>query len=332
MQRRRADHGRRLIHEAHVEIQRRVSEGETFASAAAAGGCSTKSIQRFMARPGGMMSRARARSPLRLSVADREELSRGVVAGDSLRQITARLGRAVSTISREVAWNGHRDADRAWRAEKTAARRARRPKREKLATHPGLCREGERRLLERWSPQQIAARLVCDYPDDLEMRVSHETIYRSLFGQARGALRKELTAWLRTGRTQRRSHKRSEHSGTGRLRDIVLISERPAGAADRAVPGLAGRPDGGQGWPFRDRNTRRALQPLRGAPALASWPDRRPRAPGTHPPAVHAPDGASPDAHLGPGERDGRARAVHHRHQDRRLLLRPPQSLAAWQQ
>ena len=95
----------------------------------------------------------------------------------------------------------------------------------------------ERRLRERWSPQQIAARLVCDYPDDLEMRVSHETIYRSLFVQARGALRKELTACLRTGRTQRRSHKRSEHSGTGRLRDMVLISDRPAGAADRAVPG-----------------------------------------------------------------------------------------------
>ena len=237
MQRRRADHGRRLSHEDHVEIQRRVSEGETFASAAAAVGCSTKSIQRFMARTGGMMPRARARSPLRLSLAEREEVSRGLRAGDSLRQIAVRLGRAASTISREVAWNGPRDTYRAWRAEKTAARRARRPKRAKLATHPRLCREVERRLRERWSPQQIAARLVCDYPDDLEMRISHETIYRSLFVQARGALRKELTACLRTGRTQRRSHKRTEHSGTGRLRDMVLISDRPAGAADRAVPG-----------------------------------------------------------------------------------------------
>ena len=237
MQRRRADHGRRLSYEDHVEIQRRVSEGETFASAAAAVGCSTKSIQRFMARTGGMMPRSRARSPLRLSLAEREELSRGLMAGDSLRQIAARLGRAASTISREVAWNGHRDRYRAWRAEKTAARRARRPKPEKLATHPRLCREVARRLRERWSPQQIAARLVCDYPDDREMRVSHETIYRSLFVQARGALRKELTACLRTGRTQRRSHKRTEHSGTGRLREMVLISDRPAGAADRAVPG-----------------------------------------------------------------------------------------------
>jgi len=106
-----------------------------------------------------------------------------------------------------------------------------------LAEHPRLCREVERRLAEHWSPQQIAARLVRDYPDDLEMRVSHETIYRSLFVQARGALRKELTACLRTGRTQRRSHKRTEHSGTGRLREMIMISDRPAAASDRAIPG-----------------------------------------------------------------------------------------------
>ena len=237
MQHRRADHGRRLSHEDHLEIQQRVSEGETFASAAAAVGCSTKSIQRSMARTGGMTPRARTRSPLRLSLADREELARGLMAGDSLRQIAARLGRAVSTISREVARNGPRDTDRAWRAEKTAVQRARRPKPEKLATHPRLCREVERRLRECWSPQQIAARLVCDYPDDLEMRVSHETIYRSLFVQARGALRKELTTCLRTGRTQRRSHTRTEHSGTGRLRQMILISDRPTAVADRAIPG-----------------------------------------------------------------------------------------------
>jgi IS30 family transposase len=107
----------------------------------------------------------------------------------------------------------------------------------KLAINPRLCREVERRLLEQWSPQQIGARLVRDYPDDLEMRVSHETIYRSLFVQARGALRKELAACLRTGRTQRRSHKRTEQSGSGRLQNMVLISERPAEASDRAVPG-----------------------------------------------------------------------------------------------
>lgn len=235
--RRRGDHGRRLSGADHSEIMRQVAEGETFATAAAAVGCSTKSIQRFMARTGGLQQRVRERSPRRLSLADREDVSRGLVAGNSLRQIAARLGRAASTISREVASNGHRDTYRAWQAEKTAAKRARRPKSLKLAEHPRLCREVERRLLEHWSPQQIAARLVCDYPDDLTMRVSHETIYRSLFVQARGALRKELTACLRTGRTQRRSHKRTEHSGTGRLREMVMISDRPAAASDRAIPG-----------------------------------------------------------------------------------------------
>lgn len=237
MRRRWADHGNRLSREDHLEIQRRVAQGETFAAAAAAVGCSTKSVQRLLARTGGMARRPRERSPLRLSLADREELSRGLIAGDPLRSIAARLGRATSTISREVAWNGSRDSYRAWRAEQTAAKRARRPKPEKLATFPRLRREVERRLSERWSPQQIAARLVSDYPDDLEMRVSHETIYRSLFVQARAALRKELTACLRTGRTQRCSQKRTEHSGTGRLRNMVMISERPAEASDRAIPG-----------------------------------------------------------------------------------------------
>lgn len=235
--RRQADHGKRLSESDRGELQRRVSEGETFASAAAAVGCSTKSVQRFMARTGGIRPRVHERSPLRLSLAEREELSRGLLTGDSLRQIAARLHRATSTISREIASNGHRDAYRAWRGERSAAKRARRPKPFKLAEHPRLCREVERRLLEHWSPQQIASRLVRDYPNDVEMRVSHETIYRSLFVQARGALRKELAVCLRTGRTQRSSHKRSEHSGTGRLSKMVMISDRPAEASDRAVPG-----------------------------------------------------------------------------------------------
>jgi IS30 family transposase len=214
MRRRQADHGRRLSQTDHLEIRRRVSEGETFAAAAAAVGCSTKSIQRFMARTGGLMGRARERSLLRLSLADREELSRGLVAGDSLRRIAARLGRATSTISREVAWNGPRDGYRAWRAESTAARRARRPKPAKLATHPRLCREVERRLGEHWSPQQIAARLVRDYPDDLGMRVSHETIYRSLFVQARGV----CSAGLLRRSVEATGGKSRFHSQQNRLR------------------------------------------------------------------------------------------------------------------
>jgi transposase, IS30 family len=235
--RRRGNHARRLSEHERRELQRRVAEGETFASAAAAVGCSTKSIQRLLARTGGLDQRARERSPLRLSPADREELSRGLVAGNSLRQIAGRVGRAASTLSREVERNGGRTAYRACHAERSAVRRARRPKPAKLALHSRLRREVERRLLERWSPQQIAARLVFDYPDDTTMRVSHETIYRTLFVQARGALRKELTACLRTQRTQRRSHKRTEHSGTGRIRDMVRISERPSEVEDRAIPG-----------------------------------------------------------------------------------------------
>jgi IS30 family transposase len=192
MLRRRGDHARRLSEHERRELQRRVAEGETFASAAAAVGCSTKSIQRLLARTGGLDQRARERSPLRLSPADREDLSRGLVAGDSLRQIAGRVARAASTLSREVERNGGRTAYRACYAEQSAVRRARRPKPAKLALHSRLRREVERRLLERWSPQQIAARLVFDYPDDATMRVSHETIYRTLFVQARGALRKEL--------------------------------------------------------------------------------------------------------------------------------------------
>ena len=132
--------------------------------------------------------------------------------------------------------NGGRQAYRAWRGERTTARRARRPKAAKLTEYSALRLEVERRLQERWSPQQIAARLVTDYPDNPRMRVSHETIYRSLFVQARGSLRKELTTCLRTGRTQRRSHQRT-HPNSGRLLNMVMVSDRPAEIEDRALPG-----------------------------------------------------------------------------------------------
>jgi transposase, IS30 family len=235
--RKRADHAHRLTEADRLEIQRRVTAGETFASAAAAVGCSTKSIQRFMAWTGAMRPKVRKRSPRHLSLEDREEVLRGLLAGESFREIARRLGRAPSTISREVGRNGCRRSYRVARAENAAVRHARRPKPYKLVDKAELRREVERKLSLRWSPQQISARLVRDYPEDQEMRVSHETIYKSLFVQARGALRKELAACLRTGRTQRCSHKRTEHSGTGRLREMVMISERPPEAADRAIPG-----------------------------------------------------------------------------------------------
>ena len=237
MERDWSGNARRLSQADRAEIERRIWSGETFATAAAAVGCSTRSIQRFLALTGGLKRRIKERSPLRLSLADREELSRGLVAGDSLRTIATRLRRAPSTISREVAWSASRNGYRAWRADADAIKRGHRPKPAKLAVNSRLCREVERGLLVRWSPQQIAARLICDYPDDSDMRVSHETIYRTLFVQARGALRKELTTCLRTGRTQRRPHMRIERSGAGRLQNMILISDRPPEIEDRAVPG-----------------------------------------------------------------------------------------------
>jgi IS30 family transposase len=237
MEREWSGNPRRLSRADLAEIERLIFAGETFEKAAAAVGCSTKSIQRFLAATGGLKRRLKVRSPLRLSLAEREDLSRGLVAGDSLRTIATRLRRAPSTISREVAWSGSRVGYRAWRADRDAVERGRRPKPAKLTLDARLCREVERGLCAEWSPQQIAARLICDYPDDLRMRVSHETIYKTLFVQARGALRKELTACLRTGRAQRRPHMRTEESGAGRLRNMILISDRPSDVEDRAVPG-----------------------------------------------------------------------------------------------
>jgi IS30 family transposase len=236
MEREWTGNARRLSRVDRAQIERLIWGGETFATAAAIVGCSTKSIQRYLALSGGLKQRVKERSALRLSLADREELSRGLVAGDSLRAIAKRLGRAPSTVSREVAWKG-RDRYRAWRADSEAISRGQRPKPAKLAVDSRLCRAVERGLRAQWSPQQIAARLISDYPDDLTMRVSHETIYRTLFIQARGALRKELTTCLRTGRAQRRPRLRSEQTGVGRLRNMILISDRPPEVEDRAVPG-----------------------------------------------------------------------------------------------
>jgi IS30 family transposase len=237
MERQWSGNARRLSQADRAQIESLIWGGATFEAAAIAVGCSTKSIQRFLALTGGLKRRIKQRSPLRLSLAEREELSRGLVAGESLRTIATRLRRATSTVSREVGWSGSRSGYRAWRAERDAIERARRPKPAKLAVDSRLCREVECGLRAHWSPQQVAARLMCDYPDDVDMRVSHETIYRTLFVQARGALRKELTSCLRTGRTQRRPQMRSEQSGAGRLQNMILISDRPPEIEDRAVPG-----------------------------------------------------------------------------------------------
>ena len=177
------------------------------------------------------------RSALRLSLAEREEISRGLAGGESLRAIAAWLGRSASTVSREVAANGGRARYRACRADKAALRRICRPKPSKLASCPRLRAVVEAKLELRWSPQQISGWLVEQFPDDPEMRVSHETIYLSLFVQSRGALRKELTRYLRSGHTTRRPKGHTHMNGQGQLRGTLNIRERPADADDRAVPG-----------------------------------------------------------------------------------------------
>jgi len=173
-----------------------------------------------------------------LLVAEREEISLGIARGESARAIARGLGRSASTVSREIDRNGGRDGYRAHRAQVAAWERARRPKVAKLAeaANSELRKQVQARLLDGWSPEQISARLVVEFPDRPEMRVSHETIYQSLYVQSRGALRRELTACLRTGRALRKPRRRAQ-ARCGRVQDIVEISQRPAEAEDRAVPG-----------------------------------------------------------------------------------------------
>jgi len=197
------------------------------------------SLRRFIADAGGARPTPRERSERRLSLGEREEISRGLAAGWSIRAIAAELGRAPSTVCREVNANGGRRGYRALIADRAACRRAVRPKRTKLAQCPRLRRTIEAKLEDNWSPEQISSWLADSYAHDPEMQVSHETIYQSLFVQGKGALRKELHACLRSGRAMRRAkaYTRSAAIGQGKLKNMVMISERPAEVADRAVPG-----------------------------------------------------------------------------------------------
>lgn len=195
-------------------------------------------VNGIFTRSGGVRPRRRTRSSRSLSLAEREEISRGIAAGRTLRSIALRLRRSPSTISRELARNGGRCSYRAHQADQAAWDRALRPKVCKLAGNPALARQVARQLQRLWAPQQIAGWLKRRYPDDEDRRVSHETIYKTLFIQARGALKKELLAHLRRQRVIRypRGH---THKGRkqGRIIDAVSIRERPPEAEDRAVPG-----------------------------------------------------------------------------------------------
>jgi IS30 family transposase len=196
------------------------------------------SIQGILAATGGIRPAPRRRSLLALTLAEREEISRAVVAGHSMRSIAAQLGRVPSTISREIKRNGGQEGYRASRADQAAWDRGRRPKAGKLAANRVLARLVAGKLRLQWSPEQVAGWLKRTYPDDPSRQVSHETIYRSLFIQARGALKKELVAHLRRSRVMRRSrHHTQKTDDHGRITNAVSISERPASVEDRAVPG-----------------------------------------------------------------------------------------------
>jgi IS30 family transposase len=196
------------------------------------------SIRGILERTGGIRPPVRRRSSRSLTLADREEISRGLASGRSLRSVALRLGRAPSTISRELSRNGSHGSYRAHVADQAAWDRARRPKRCKLARNQMLARIVARQLQLQWSPWQIAGWLRRNFQHDENRRVSHETIYKTLFIQARGALKKELLQHLRRSRGMRRSRHHTQKGGThGQITDAVSIHERPAEVLDRAVPG-----------------------------------------------------------------------------------------------
>jgi IS30 family transposase len=220
------------------ELWDRWKAGESISDIARALEKPPGSVHGVLKSSGGIAPPQRRRSRWTLSLAEREEISRGLAAGESLRAIAARLGRAASSVSREVDRNGGPRNYRAAKADERAWERARRPKRCLLAENYRLRDVVAKKLEEDWSPQQISGWLARHYPDDKAMRVSHETIYRTLFVQARGVLKKELLGHLRSGRTMRKA-RRASTSGQqrGQIKDAVSIRKRPAEAEDRAVPG-----------------------------------------------------------------------------------------------
>jgi IS30 family transposase len=216
-------------------IAARLVEGASLVGLAAQFGCSQSTVRRV--RDEALMLRRRAgHSRVRLSFEERERICVGVNRGESDSEIARAIGRHRSTVGREI----KRTSEERWRyrplaAERRRAERAGRPKSGKLQSNPRLLATVEQWLSERWSPEQISARLKREFPDDRGMRISHETIYRALYVQSRGELRRQLTRHLRTGRDRRKTRGRVERRG--RIPDMVSISERPAEVEDRAVPG-----------------------------------------------------------------------------------------------
>jgi IS30 family transposase len=221
-----------------AEMWDRWQQGETLHSIARLFDRHHTSVRGILAATGGIRPPERHRSRLALTLAEREEISRGIARDLSLRTIAARLGRSPSTISREVNRNGGLECYRASQADQAAWDRAQRPKPCKLVVNRALARIVAKKLRKLWAPEQIAGWLKCTYPNDESSQVSHETIYKSLFIQARGALKKELLQHLRSKRVMRRSrHASLKGEGLGQITDTVSIRERPPSVEDRAVPG-----------------------------------------------------------------------------------------------
>jgi len=221
-----------------TEIWRRWKAGESLHEIGRAFGRKHTSIHLLLSHHGGIVPSVRRRSPQALTLAEREDISRGIASSLSIRAIATRLSRATSTVSREVARHGGRSEYRASQADCEAWGLALRPKKCLLATHERLRRIVVSKLMLDWSPQQVSGWLKIQYPKDESLRVSHETIYRSLFIQARGVLKKELIGHLRSKRLIRRSqHSSKSGHAKGQIIEAISIRERPAEIEDRAIPG-----------------------------------------------------------------------------------------------
>src|SRR5712671_6864361 len=290
------------------ELWGRWKGGECVADIARSLGRRNKSgVYRILALNGGIAPAPRQSALVVLRLEEREEISRGIAAGGSIRRIARGLGRSPSTISREIRRNGGCRAYRASQADRRAWERASRPKPCRLARHAALRWRVAQKLALQWSPEQISGWLKWQFPTDQGMHLSHEAIYRSLFIQTRGVLKKELTAYLRTARQMRQAKGGNTKSGRGQILDLVSIRERPAEVEDRAVhPLYDARQASKQGYgdcDSRDRQTRPQT-----ASATAMLFD------------------------LGSRQGDGQPQALHRCHQGAGLLLRSTQSLATRQQ
>jgi len=231
---------RRIYYSAaqRAEIWDRWKAGEPMSSIGRRFDRESSSVFSVLSATGGMRPPDRTRASRALSLSEREEISRGLSIRRSLRGIARLLGRSPSTISREVLRNGGPERYRATGSDQAAWDRALRPKRCKLACRPALARTVSGKLRRNWSPEQVAGWLKRAWPGEPHNQVSHETIYRSLFIQARGVLKKELLTHLRARRTIRRSrHATLKRNGLGQIKDAVSIRERPASVEDRAIPG-----------------------------------------------------------------------------------------------